>query len=121
MSLEPEKPFHMEESRGESNESSLQSTAMPAESEKPSQTEQQVEGNENSNPTRVEFESPRDGNPRAGREDLEPVQEIRPSRTSMSMIAPGLAGLHTPHKKRRLILGVGVVLATLDLCCLPIT
>jgi hypothetical protein len=39
---------------------------------------------------------------------------------SMSMLEP-LPALHTPHRKRKSILIAGVVLATLDLCCLPIT
>ena len=39
---------------------------------------------------------------------------------SMAVMEP-LPALHTPHKKRRTILVAGVVLATLDLCCLPIT
>lgn len=32
-----------------------------------------------------------------------------------------LPSLHTPHRKRKTILIAGVLLATLDLCCLPIT
>jgi hypothetical protein len=32
-----------------------------------------------------------------------------------------LQDLHTPHRRRRLILVVGILLATMDLCCLPIT
>lgn len=32
-----------------------------------------------------------------------------------------LPELHTPHKRRRLILWLGIALAVLDLCCLPIT
>lgn len=94
---------------------------MSAEPENPSQTEDRIEGNENPNPARVEFESLQHEDPRTGREDLHPVQETRESRTSTNMVPLELAGLHTPHKKRRLILSVGVVLATLDLCCLPIT
>ncbi len=43
----------------------------------------------------------------------------QPSQT-MHIVEP-LPQLHTPHRKRRLILITGVVLATLDLCCLPIT
>jgi hypothetical protein len=39
---------------------------------------------------------------------------------SMGTIEP-LPTLHTPHRRRKPILIVGVVLATLDLCCLPIT
>lgn len=39
---------------------------------------------------------------------------------SMGVLGP-LPALHTPHKKRKTILVVGIVLATLDLCCLPIT
>jgi hypothetical protein len=30
-------------------------------------------------------------------------------------------GLHTPHKRRRMVLIVGLVVAAMDLCCLPIT
>jgi hypothetical protein len=32
-----------------------------------------------------------------------------------------LPALHTPHRRRKTILIAGVVLSTLDLCCLPIT
>lgn len=39
---------------------------------------------------------------------------------SMSMLEP-LPALHTPHRKRKTILIAGLILATLDLCCLPIT
>ncbi len=39
---------------------------------------------------------------------------------TMSTFEP-LPELHTPHKKRKTILWLGVVLAVLDLCCLPIT
>ena len=39
---------------------------------------------------------------------------------SMGTIEP-LPALHTPHRGREIILIVGVVLAALDLCCLPIT
>jgi hypothetical protein len=116
--VESEKPVH-EEANGENNESLLQTTAISAEPEKPVQNER-IEDNESSNPTRVEFESGPQ-NEEIRRDGSDPVHGIQPSRTSMSMAAPGLAGLHTPHRKRRLILFIGVVLATLDLCCLPIT
>ncbi|KAF8864933.1 hypothetical protein BDZ45DRAFT_736569 [Acephala macrosclerotiorum] len=36
------------------------------------------------------------------------------------MVEP-LPELHTPHRRRKLILIIGVILAILDLCCLPIT
>jgi hypothetical protein len=38
----------------------------------------------------------------------------------MSNFEP-LPELQTPHKKRKTILWLGVVLAVLDLCCLPVT
>lgn len=40
---------------------------------------------------------------------------------STSVVAEPLQDLHTPHRRRRLILVVGILLATMDLCCLPIT
>lgn len=46
--------------------------------------------------------------------------ENPPSSESMDIIEP-LPALHTPHRKRKTILLAGVILATLDLCCLPIT
>lgn len=122
MSLESEKPDHEEEAKEGSNESSLQTSPISAESEESSQKEERTEAIESSNSTRVEFKSaPQNEQIRTPKDDSDPVQGIQPSRTSMTMAAPGLAGLHTPHKKRRLILVIGVVLATLDLCCLPIT
>lgn len=45
---------------------------------------------------------------------------IPPSQTT-SMVVEPLQDLHTPHKRRRLILVIGVIGATMDLCCLPIT
>jgi hypothetical protein len=33
----------------------------------------------------------------------------------------GLPRLHLPHRKRKTILVAGIVLAVMDLCCLPIT
>ncbi|KAF4636346.1 hypothetical protein G7Y89_g1735 [Cudoniella acicularis] len=54
-----------------------------------------------------------------GSRDVDPHGTSQPSQ-AMAVIEP-LPELHTPHRKRRLILWVGVVLATLDLCCLPIT
>ena len=46
--------------------------------------------------------------------------ESTPPSQTMSLVEP-LPALHTPHRKRKTILMVGLVLATLDLCCLPIT
>ena len=43
-----------------------------------------------------------------------------PSQTTSVVVEP-LQDLHTPHKRRRLILVIGVIGATMDLCCLPIT
>lgn len=39
---------------------------------------------------------------------------------SISMLEP-LPALRRPHRKRKAILVGGLILATLDLCCLPIT
>jgi hypothetical protein len=44
-----------------------------------------------------------------------------PPSQSISMAVEPLQDLHTPHRRRRLILVVGILLATMDLCCLPIT
>lgn len=52
----------------------------------------------------------------------EVAMEVNGSEASHSMNAfEPLPELHTPHKRRRLILWAGIVLAILDLCCLPIT
>ena len=48
------------------------------------------------------------------------IETTTPSQTA-SMVVEPLQDLHTPHKRRRLILVIGVIGATMDLCCLPIT
>jgi hypothetical protein len=48
------------------------------------------------------------------------IETTPPSQTT-SMVVEPLQDLHTPHKRRRLILVIGVIGATMDLCCLPIT
>jgi len=54
----------------------------------------------------------------AGNDEQKSETSRRSQATSMSEPLPEL---HTPHRRRRLILAAGVVLALLDLCCLPIT
>lgn len=44
----------------------------------------------------------------------------QPSQRRVDMIE-ALPELHTPHRRRKLVLVIGVILAILDLCCLPIT
>lgn len=51
--------------------------------------------------------------------DVQPSEASQPSQ-AMTLVEP-LPELHTPHRRRRIILWVGVALATLDLCVLPIT
>lgn len=48
------------------------------------------------------------------------IETGAPSQATSVAVEP-LQDLHTPHRRRRLILVIGVLLATMDLCCLPIT
>jgi len=59
----------------------------------------------------------------------EPQMEAAPQHTPpgsdtsqpSTIFSEPLPPLHTPHSKRKLILVVGLIAVTLDLCCLPIT
>jgi hypothetical protein len=50
-----------------------------------------------------------------------PIQDAASQPSQTMSLADPLPSLHTPHRKRKTIVLIGVVLATLDLCCLPIT
>jgi len=52
-------------------------------------------------------------------QDEEPSDGSSQSQTMT--VEDGLPSLHTPHRRRRLIIGIGIVLLTLDLCFCPIT
>jgi hypothetical protein len=50
----------------------------------------------------------------------EPTSESTKLSQPMSMAEP-LPKQHTPYRKRKFKLGLGIVIATLDLCCKPTT
>ena len=58
--------------------------------------------------------------PKEGDDSMSTGNETADPSESMEIIE-ALPALHTPHQMRTVILIVGVFLATLDLCCLPIT
>lgn len=54
------------------------------------------------------------------REQIETIKS-RAERSRRMRLAARLAPLHTPHRRRKVVLFIGLTLLTLDLCALPIT